>query len=74
MDEGEIREQEERDHRKYLVKKVYERGYAAGLREAADVAKNEAEKFDGKNADRYWQSKRIEAAILALAEPEKNDA
>ena len=35
--------------------------------DAATIADQEAEKMDGVNADRYWQSRRISGAILERA-------
>ena len=40
------------------------KAYEAGLRRAAEIAAEHADEVDGKNADRYWQSRRIGAAIL----------
>lgn len=41
-----------------------------GREEAAQVADAEAEKLNGINADRYWQSKRIAGAIRSLTPQE----
>lgn len=41
---------------------------AETIEECAKVCRNEAEKVADTNADRYWQSKRIEGSIRALAD------
>ena len=41
------------------------------IEECAKVAENHAEAVAGINADRYWQSRRIMLAILALAAQKK---
>lgn len=48
--------------------------YRAGLHRAAQIAAAEGEKVDGLNADRYWQSRRIGAAILAETETSPSSA